>query len=58
MTNFSYCEVCYLFTALSSNNIAMLYFMSSAKEAIAYLTRKKSSLHLASQVVRRMGKPA
>lgn len=58
MTNLSYCEVCYLFTSLSSNNIAMLYFMSFAKEAIAYLTRKKSSLHLASQVVGRMGKPA
>lgn len=36
----------------------MLYFMSFAKEAIAHLTRRKSSLHLASQVVGRMGKPA
>lgn len=59
MPNLSYCEVCYLFTTLrSSNNIAMLYFMSFAKEAIAHLTRRKSSLHLASQVVGRMGKPA
>lgn len=45
-------------TLRSSNNLAMLYYMFCTKEATAYLTRRKISLHLASQVVGRMGKPA